>query len=393
MKSDRHSILWMLGLGAVALCSCKSNDGGNTDATADGRSTDGIHADLFVPKPDVRVDLSTKPAPKIKEIIPNNGFASGGIPVMLLGENFAPGIAVYVEGKPIGGPFNVASAISMSFTMPENPYDAKKPDKVGVMVILNQKSSNTVDFFYNLSKPMTEKLKGSLLMNPSTPLESYRDFPSDPIEGKVHAEAMGDAGAPPTVRAEVGLGPAGTDPNTDPTWRWFPATFKKNDGAYDVYSGTLKASLVMVYAVGYRFSPDDGKTWVYADTDETNLSYEPTKAGKLNAIQAPQDYCLAKEDCVISAPKVTCKVDAANKKNNRCVECLSNADCLGYPNAMGPKCATAQNLCYCAGASDCTSSANGAVCMPEKYCGCQDTNNCVAPAKCTQDKDGRQMCR
>jgi len=73
--------------------------------------------------------------------------------------------------------------------------------------------------------------------------------------------------AAPNILAQVGYGPAGSDPRTR-NWTWTRATFNVEAGNNDEYVTTFVAPAVNgTYAYTYRFSLDGGLTWSYADTD------------------------------------------------------------------------------------------------------------------------------
>jgi hypothetical protein len=370
--------LLLSAVAVLAIGGCKNDE--KSDAGADKSGLTDALPDQKK-KGDIKPDLPTKPKPKISQILPNNGFSTGNYVVTLVGENFAAGAAVYLDGQPQALAVNVASAASLSFTMPANPYDSSKPGKVSVGVMVNSQFSNQVDFRYTVSAPMTENIKGSVL---TATTACFRDFASDPILGRVLSQVASDAGVTPTLSAEVGFGTVGTDPSKASAWKWVPATFSKKDGLYDTFTGTVTVPLSITYDIAYRFSTDGGKTWVYADTDETDLKYDTAKAAKLTATDPPLLYCLSNTDCNPRYPyEIICKVDA-DKTKNVCVECLLDADCTGYAKALGPKCGT-KNQCGCSADSDCTKpNPNGAKCLG--WCGCESDNNCVSPAKCYEDK-------
>jgi hypothetical protein len=380
---NKIGLLLLLGL---ALTGCKNDDPVPPDASVDLAKSDAVKGEKVVVKPDGKPsgDLPQVKKPTIKQILPSSGFADSTTLVTLVGENFAAGMSAYYDGQPLGTPVNVASSASASLTMPKNPYGPPydKPQKVSLGVMVGSTFSNTVDFWYTLVAPMEAGFKGFVVTATS---DCYRDFPSDPIQGKVSLTIGPDASTPLTVKAEVGYGKVGSDPSKDATWKWFPATFKQKDGVYDLFEGTLTVPLAQTYDVAYRFSKADG-VWVYADTDETVLGYETGKAAKLTATNPPAGFCMSNQDCVINKYTVTCKVDAANKKNNKCVECLADGDCTGYPKALGPKCT--KELCGCSADPECAKNPNGAKCIAQGgYCGCTGDTNCVAPAKCYQDQN------
>lgn len=390
----RHLAIGLLVLGAAWLSGCKSDEPAkDSGTTVDSPRGDGGKHDTVGPKTEGLKGEQGKVV-KITKILPDNGFASASTQVTIVGEGFAAGMAVYIDGQPLGTAVNVASAASASFTVPKNPYGAPsydKPQNVDIGVLVGTTSSNQVKFRYTVSVAMEAGFKGSIA---TTKSDAYRDFASDPVEGKVMAAAF-DAGTTPTLQAEVGFGPAGTDPSTSTAWRWSPATFSKTDAGYSLFSGTVTAALEGTYDLAYRFSKVTGY-WAYADTDEADLKYDAAKAAKLTVTKAPDGFCMTNTDCVINAFKVTCLVNPSDKSKNQCVECQADTDCTGTPRALGPKCDKTNMICYCDDDPECASNKNGAACLqkPGGYCGCEKDTNCVAPARCYQDEKNQiQVCK
>ena len=188
--------------------------------------------------------------------------------------------------------------------------------------------------------------------------------------------------------AEVGLGPVGEDPTRSFNFKWSAAQFKTDDGTYDLYEAKPVPALSGDYDVAFRFSQDNGNTWVYVDQNEADLKYAPADAGKLSVSDPPAWYCQSDENCKLNIFRVACRVES-DWKANLCVECLDAADCTGNPNALGPKCDTSQQLplCYCDGDGDCSTNPNGRKCLDQgKYCGCTGApNECETPKVCLQD--------
>ena len=334
--------------------------------------------------------------PAITKLIPADGFAGGTTPVVIVGEGFTAGAKVFIDGgAAIIQSVTVSSPVALSFVMPQNPYGPPydQPQKVSVMVMVNTLVSNSVDFQYTVTKAMDATFKGSVL---TAQTSAYRDFPSDPIEARVFAQGITDTttGDSGKLEVEVGYGPVGKDPTKDAGFKWQAASFKQ-DGAsgYDIYSGTLTVPLSMTYDVAFRVSQDSGKTWIYADTDETNLSYELAKAARLTATDAPAGYCQSSADCTASAYDVVCKIDTGDPTNNRCVECLAAADCAANSKALGPYCDTANARCYCSQATDCAANPNGHSCLSSGYCGCQASTDCDTGGTCTQTTGGLSVCQ
>jgi hypothetical protein len=382
----RPHVRWLLVLlvaGAVVAC---SDDNGKpaTDAGADmtlQETAPDLKPAVDLPPPDANPALK----PTIDQILPDNGFANATTHVVLIGTNFAQGARIYIDGSPITSYPAIASQVSLSFTMPKNPYGAPnydKPQKVGVRVMSNSQFSNEVDFQYTVSLPMDAKFKGSVL---TAKVDCYKDFSSDPFEATVFVEGITDTttGEPAQLTSQIGFAAVGKDPTKDDGWKWAKGRFKQDDASgYDIYDGKLTVPLAQTYDVAFRFSQDGGKSWIYADMDETDLAYDPAKAAKVTATNAPPFYCQTDGDCKY-AYAVVCKLDSVDKSKNVCVECLSNADCTGYAKSLGPQCDVTQNLCYCQDDTECASNPNGKVCLG--YCGCNEDADCPSGTKCFAD--------
>ncbi len=107
-------------------------------------------------------------------------------------------------------------------------------------------------------------------------------WPTDPITvdagqstgmiyGRVYAAGITDAaGDPGLIRAEVGYGPAGSDPFLSPDWVFVPAAHNPNClncGDNYEYMAELVVAAAGDYIVGFRFSVDGGYHWAYGDKD------------------------------------------------------------------------------------------------------------------------------
>jgi hypothetical protein len=226
---------------------------------------------------------------------------------------------------------------------------------------------------------MSESFKGSVR---TASLSAYRDFLSDPVEGQVYVDPADPASE---LVAEVGLGPDGSSPLDSSAWRWFSAEPAGQEGDYQLFAGAVVAYLQQPYDLAYRFSKDGGQRWIYADRDEGNLEYQVAQAAALTVELAPQYYCQKGDDCLIYALEWTCDLKSEDSKDNRCVQCLADADCQVNPNALGPRCNVSQQECYCQSAEDCASSPHGAACT-SSYCGCESHDNCVSPKQCFENE-------
>lgn len=85
------------------------------------------------------------------------------------------------------------------------------------------------------------------------------------------------AGAPTSVRAQLGYGPPSSNPQYQ-SWTWVNATYNVQVGNNDEYQASFTAPAVGTYRYAYRFSLDQGVSWTVCDTDgsggNTGLGFE-----------------------------------------------------------------------------------------------------------------------
>ena len=75
-------------------------------------------------------------------------------------------------------------------------------------------------------------------------------------------------GAPTAVRAQLGYGPVGANPQHQ-AWTWVNATYNVQVGNNDEYQASFTAPAVGTWRYAYRFSLDQGVSWTVCDTDGT----------------------------------------------------------------------------------------------------------------------------
>jgi fibronectin type 3 domain-containing protein len=99
--------------------------------------------------------------------------------------------------------------------------------------------------------------------------------------GQVYiAGATEAAGRTPSLDAQLGYGPTGSDPH-GASWTWQDAGFNGNAGNNDEFVATINPQQAGSYDYAYRYSTTAGRDWVYADLDGSPNGYSPAQAGKL----------------------------------------------------------------------------------------------------------------
>ncbi len=112
-------------------------------------------------------------------------------------------------------------------------------------------------------------------------------LPALPVRARLHeANLTEDAGPASGVVAQLGLGPAGSDPRTAPGWEYVDAAYSFQAADEDEYEAALTAPAVPgAYAYAYRVSLDGGASFTYCDTDgagsDEGLTFEPERLGLL----------------------------------------------------------------------------------------------------------------
>jgi len=122
--------------------------------------------------------------------------------------------------------------------------------------------------------------------------------PTETIYGRVRVDGVtGTNGSRGNVTAQLGYGPDGSDPATNPgAWTWVSAAFNQVYGSDDEYMATLTVPTPGVYDYACRFSRN-GLQWLYGDLDGSQNGYDTGQAGDLT-VDAPEcPKWLQRADC------------------------------------------------------------------------------------------------
>ncbi len=88
-------------------------------------------------------------------------------------------------------------------------------------------------------------------------------------------------GPTPNLRAQLGFGPANSDPNGNPAWTWYDASFNVDAGNNDEFKASMQPEAVGSYDYAFRYSTSGGFAWTYADLDGIGNGYSSAQAGKM----------------------------------------------------------------------------------------------------------------
>ena len=112
------------------------------------------------------------------------------------------------------------------------------------------------------------------------------------IYGRIYEAGVTESTGPSAmVTAQVGYGPAGTDPRTSLGWLWSGAVFNVEYGNDDEYQGALTVSTSGSYSYTFRYSLDGGASYTLGDLDgagsNSGLDFSTTQMGALTVVPEP----------------------------------------------------------------------------------------------------------
>jgi glycosidase len=101
--------------------------------------------------------------------------------------------------------------------------------------------------------------------------------------GQVYVGGVTSAPGPtPSLQAQLGFGPVGSDPAT---WNsWVDAQFNVDSGNNDEFVAKINPEQAGSYDYAYRYTTTAGRDWVYADLDGSPNGYSSAQAGKLTVV-------------------------------------------------------------------------------------------------------------
>ena len=117
------------------------------------------------------------------------------------------------------------------------------------------------------------------------------------IYGRIYEASMTPAaGANASILAQLGIGPAGTDPRIAAGWIWSSSTFNVQVGNDDEYQASTIVNTPGSYSYTFRYSLDNGTTYTLGDIDgagsNAGLTFSPTQLGSLQVTPEPTSALL-----------------------------------------------------------------------------------------------------
>jgi glycosidase/fibronectin type 3 domain-containing protein len=89
---------------------------------------------------------------------------------------------------------------------------------------------------------------------------------TDTVYGQVWIDGVtATPGPTPTLRAQAGFGPDGSNPAGNPGWVWVDAVFNVQAGNNDEFKASFLPEAVGEFDYVFRYSTNGGRSWLYAD--------------------------------------------------------------------------------------------------------------------------------
>ncbi|MGE5263098.1 MAG: alpha-amylase family glycosyl hydrolase [Acidobacteriota bacterium] len=104
--------------------------------------------------------------------------------------------------------------------------------------------------------------------------------PTPKVYGQVWIDGVTNLGQVPSLQAQLGFGPHGTNPATNGQWKWLAAPFDSVQGNNNQFATTMLPDAVGDYDYLYRYTTTGGRDWVYADFNGI-FTGTPPKPGRM----------------------------------------------------------------------------------------------------------------
>jgi hypothetical protein len=193
---------------------------------------------------------------------PDSGIDAGGETVVIIGAGFTGADAAKIGSLDCAS-FNVVVDGHISCVTP-----AQAPGDYDVTVDKGVNSKTLNNGYRYTGEAQSPGIGWCDLQWPAA-VTNPAGTPTPLIFGRVYKAGVTEPAGPPAgISAQVGYGPTGTDPRSAPGWLWTDAVWNPSCpdcGNDDEFMESLTVTTVGSYSYAYRFSEDDGFTFVYAD--------------------------------------------------------------------------------------------------------------------------------
>lgn len=218
------------------------------------------------------------PAPKIISVEPDKGVTDGGTEVTINGRDFVNGAKVFIG----------IECKSVTFINSTKLICKTSPHKKGVVDVIVKNPDGQLDtllggFTYYEANPKID------WCNLQWPFEMtvVVNNESDAVYSQVYEEGVTDnIGQGGGIKAQLGYGDQDDDVEL---WKWEDAIFNVDVGNNDEYMARIRPEKIGNYLYAFRYSMDEGKSWVYCDIDGSDNGFTKEQTGVLKVIEAAQN--------------------------------------------------------------------------------------------------------
>ena len=223
------------------------------------------------------VYVETASAPSISSLQPAQGASGGGTTVTITGANFVAPVTVLFGTLTAPSAEVSAGGDTITTITPASPVGSVQ------VTVLNgdgQEASKDQAFSFVPELPDWGQLDG-----PAS-LDTVEGKPTAKLSAQVFEPGVTDSpGAGFGITAEVGYGPAGSDPTGDATWTWVAAQYSGDVGNNDAYAGGVSPPLG-TWSATLRFSVSGGQSWLYVDLGGADDGFDPADVATVTVEEA-----------------------------------------------------------------------------------------------------------
>lgn len=197
--------------------------------------------------------------PLVTGVVPASGSTSGGDTVTVTGSGFTVGASVTFDGLP---------ATDMVVDPPGAIHCTTPAHQAGVVDVTVSNPDNQSDTLVGAFTYLVPQVDWAGLQWPLSLVLNAGETSPEIYSQVYEANLTEPPGCAPGISAELGWGPAGSDPAVDDSsWQWSAASCNgqcSTCGNNDEYQGTISIPTAGQYLYTFRFSLD-GSNWLVAE--------------------------------------------------------------------------------------------------------------------------------
>jgi hypothetical protein len=219
--------------------------------------------------------------PEIQFIDPVKGSVSGGTEVTITGKYFQQKCKVL-----FGGAESFVSNVNEEGTEIKCATTAHEKGIVTIKVENPDGGSGEFAGGFEFEENKPPNLPDWAKIAEPVSVITLKGNPSPELKAEVWESGVTEGqGAGTGLSAQIGWGNADADPSKNPDgFQWISAKYLSESGNNDVWGESITINTEGDYAFVFRLSMDNGKNWLYADTDGTTNDFSNLKMGSIKVV-------------------------------------------------------------------------------------------------------------